>query len=121
MVEHAVQHCVQHYVQGAVQDQAAGALDEPGLGAATSAILQMQENRLKEYGGDEGSRTPDLCIANATLYQLSYVPTHAPDGAYQDGRDTVGAATPVRAAFFGSQEQLPVPGDLPGPRGVLSR
>ncbi|MFT6108335.1 MAG: hypothetical protein ACJA2W_001246 [Planctomycetota bacterium] len=33
----------------------------------------------------------------------------------------MGAATPVRAAFFGSQEQLPVPGDLPGPRGVLSR
>ena len=25
-------------------------------------------------GGDEGSRTPDLRIANATLYQLSYIP-----------------------------------------------
>ncbi len=25
-------------------------------------------------GGDEGSRTLDLCVANAALYQLSYVP-----------------------------------------------
>ena len=25
-------------------------------------------------GGAEGIRTPDLCIANATLYQLSYSP-----------------------------------------------
>ena len=27
------------------------------------------------YGGDEEDRTPDLRIANATLSQLSYVPT----------------------------------------------
>ena len=26
-------------------------------------------------GGDEGDRTPDLCIANAALSQLSYTPT----------------------------------------------
>jgi hypothetical protein len=26
------------------------------------------------YGGAEGSRTPDLLIANETLYQLSYDP-----------------------------------------------
>lgn len=26
------------------------------------------------FGGDEGSRTLDLCVANAALYQLSYVP-----------------------------------------------
>lgn len=25
-------------------------------------------------GGDEGDRTPDLCIANAALSQLSYTP-----------------------------------------------
>ena len=25
-------------------------------------------------GGDEGSRTPDLCVANASLYQLSHAP-----------------------------------------------
>lgn len=28
----------------------------------------------KAAGGDEGSRTLDLRIANTTLYQLSYVP-----------------------------------------------
>lgn len=27
------------------------------------------------FGGDEGDRTPDLCIANAALSQLSYPPT----------------------------------------------
>ncbi len=26
-------------------------------------------------GGDRGVRTPDLCIANAALSQLSYIPT----------------------------------------------
>ena len=25
-------------------------------------------------GGDKGIRTPDLCIANASLYQLSHIP-----------------------------------------------
>ena len=28
------------------------------------------------FGGDEGIRTPDLCVANASLYQLSHAPTH---------------------------------------------
>ncbi len=27
-----------------------------------------------KFGGDEGDRTPDLCIANAALSQLSYTP-----------------------------------------------
>ncbi len=31
--------------------------------------------RPREFGGDEEDRTPDLRIANATLSQLSYVPT----------------------------------------------
>lgn len=26
------------------------------------------------YGGDKGTRTPGLSIANAALYQLSYIP-----------------------------------------------
>ncbi len=26
------------------------------------------------FGGDGGTRTHDLCVANASLYQLSYVP-----------------------------------------------
>ena len=25
-------------------------------------------------GGDKGIRTPDLCVANASLYQLSHIP-----------------------------------------------
>ena len=29
------------------------------------------------YGGSEGARTPDLCIANAALSQLSYKPIPA--------------------------------------------
>ena len=33
--------------------------------------------RVKRNGGVKESRTPDLRIANATLYQLSYDPTHA--------------------------------------------
>ena len=33
--------------------------------------------RVKKNGGVKESRTPDLPIANATLYQLSYDPTHA--------------------------------------------
>ena len=27
-------------------------------------------------GGDEGTRTPDLCRAKAALFQLSYIPSH---------------------------------------------
>ena len=27
------------------------------------------------YGGDEGDRTPDLYVANVSLYQLSHTPT----------------------------------------------
>ena len=34
------------------------------------------DRRLKSNGGAEGSRTPDLLIANETLYQLSYDPIH---------------------------------------------
>ena len=29
---------------------------------------------IKNFGGDEGDRTPDLGIANAALSQLSYIP-----------------------------------------------
>jgi hypothetical protein len=32
-------------------------------------------------GGAEGIRTPDLLIANETLYQLSYGPSQQPAGA----------------------------------------
>gem|GEM_PF-5140240 len=32
--------------------------------------------RLNLYGGPKESRTPDLCNANAALYQLSYWPIY---------------------------------------------
>lgn len=31
--------------------------------------------RLVVYGGDNGTRTRGLCVANASLYQLSHIPT----------------------------------------------
>lgn len=45
---------------------------------------KFQENKkpirhwcgLVKCGGDKGIRTPDLRIANATLYQLSHIPTN---------------------------------------------
>ena len=33
------------------------------------------ENARKRNGGDEGIRTLDLCVANASLSHLSYIPT----------------------------------------------
>ncbi len=44
-------------------------------------------------GGAEGSRTPDLLIANETLYQLSYDPIHRIRRML--GRDTGGDRFPV--------------------------
>ena len=37
--------------------------------------MTFQEVVERVIGGDEEDRTPDLRIANATLSQLSYVPT----------------------------------------------
>ena len=39
-----------------------------------------------QIGGDEGDRTPDLLVANQTLYQLSYVPDHPVDPVADGGR-----------------------------------
>lgn len=37
----------------------------------------MSERLFEEFfGGGKESRTPDLCTASATLYQLSYTPTN---------------------------------------------
>ncbi len=46
---------------------------------STPASRQIQEPPHEVafvFGGDEEDRTPDLRIANATLSQLSYVPTN---------------------------------------------
>ena len=41
-------------------------------------------------GGAEGSRTPDLLIANETLYQLSYDPAHQTSGLKYGGSERQG-------------------------------
>src|SRR5262245_48102442 len=41
-------------------------------------------------GGDEGTRTPGLLIANQALYQLSYIPARG-DGRYPGRRERQGA------------------------------
>src|SRR5713101_5102075 len=49
-------------------------------GASPTALLRLSSEPLRWFrakdGGAEGSRTPDLLIANETLYQLSYDPNH---------------------------------------------
>ena len=45
--------------------------------------------------GDEGTRTPDIRVANAALYQLSYVPTQGP------------AILPARACATSAPLQMP--------------
>ena len=58
----------------------------------------IKTNRLG--GGDEEDRTPDLRIANATLSQLSYVPTicHVPTAC--------NSTAPVRARASASHQQM---------------
>ncbi len=45
--------------------------------------LPCEARRAKQGGGAEGSRTPDLVIANDALYQLSYGPPTPPDEGVQ--------------------------------------
>src|SRR5438876_11549828 len=52
-----------------------------------------KRRRPKVSGGDEGDRTHDLRIANATLSQLSYVPTTNNYSA-KPGRGWLGADVP---------------------------
>ena len=44
---------------------------------------------LDSIGGDRGTRTPDLCIANAALSQLSYIPKMGQYISPQHGRSVV--------------------------------
>ena len=48
---------------------------------------------IRGFGGAEGIRTPDLCIANATLYQLSYSPVAAAGHAIDSERLGKGPAS----------------------------
>lgn len=46
------------------------------LSARTKIKQAEQGSTCVLCGGDKGIRTPDLRIANATLYQLSHIPTN---------------------------------------------
>lgn len=54
----------------------ASANGAPLAGFAESSRARRRGGARKLNGGVEGSRTLDLRIANATLYQLSYNPTN---------------------------------------------
>jgi hypothetical protein len=48
-----------------------------GNGCFPSAIVTTPPACTSEWsfpGGDEGTRTPDICLAKAALFQLSYIP-----------------------------------------------
>ena len=44
------------------------------LPSVVTLLKMLRKPRFYRNGGAEGSRTPDLLIANETLYQLSYDP-----------------------------------------------
>ena len=44
-------------------------------------LREPEGDRMREGGGAEGNRTPDLDIANVALSQLSYGPTSGMDCA----------------------------------------
>ena len=51
------------------------------LGASSRGFGEIRDLQQKKrtsfdvrFGGDEGTRTPDLCVANASLYHLSHAP-----------------------------------------------
>ena len=46
----------------------------PFFKRSNGLAVRRQEVRCLEIGGGKGIRTPDLLIANETLYQLSYTP-----------------------------------------------
>jgi hypothetical protein len=60
-----------------------GALGEH-LGAQSILAPTNVVARLYKNGGAEGNRTPDLCVANVALSQLSYGPTDAENDRLQD-------------------------------------
>ena len=68
-----------------------GKKDQKRLGWSESVGLVATKN-----GGAEGSRTPDLLIANETLYQLSYDPTAS-------AAASLGRALPLRQVRFPSK------------------
>ena len=56
-------------------------------------------------GGDEEDRTPDLRIANATLSQLSYVPTDASNSSSAEAQRDTGFGAPCTAQTGGERSR----------------
>ena len=52
-----------------------GIPDASGPKRTPRIFLGLIRNPARQDGGGKGSRTPDLLIANETLYQLSYTPS----------------------------------------------
>ncbi len=72
-------------------------------------------NSLRENGGAEEDRTPDLRIANATLSQLSYGPT-------RPGHNTFAAGCSLAQSPSGDQRPHTVLAmAAPGSRGMVRR
>ena len=75
------------------------------------------------YGnGDDGARTHDLRIANATLSQLSYVPMLASSSALAESLLSLSLSVSVKEAEnnhprrpFASADPLPIPARPAGP------
>ena len=55
-------------------------MDQPCFAKASQGILRNSLSRVKQNGGDEEDRTPDLLNANQALSQLSYVPVEENGG-----------------------------------------
>ena len=57
---------------------------------ASASLKNDVESRIAstKNGGGKGIRTPDLLIANETLYQLSYIPP-MPDGGGFTGESVI--------------------------------
>ena len=64
---------------------------DAGIDGLNGLSLRVDGERVRKwmFGGAEGSRTPDLSIANATLSQLSYSPNAEGCLAklWRDGKD----------------------------------
>src|SRR5215472_15940713 len=61
-----------------------------GNGCFPSAIVTTPPACTSEWsfpGGDEGTRTPDICLAKAALFQLSYIPAQQGGPSWTRTRD----------------------------------
>ncbi len=74
--------------------------DDSPLGGADSAEIALNggDRKSVRHGGDRGTRTPNLGIANAALSQLSYIPTVSVAGLSISHRAELGLGR-IRVVF----------------------